>query len=298
MAENARTCTEIAMLRRQAESAPNLRPTQDAPVIEAPAVSRKSVSPIRISRVQKSQSEDFSASIWNDAAEDSGALHVPFLSASIVPDRSRGEPAGDRQRRVQRRPATTSRQDSVVVAENVVQESETHKSSTLTRTLTPRPGSLTATPIRRTLGERDMNSFLSPPAPSLPSPTDFENVAPEGSRKHRRNLDQDAEKPKPDLFLFDASAPLEALSMQADQPTTPQPPAKETKAREGADRTPVPSSRKHRRAEAKINLPDDKLAAARAKVAMEVKLDLPADRVAAAKARLAARKMKDNTRMN
>jgi Cut12 conserved domain len=294
LAENARTCTEIAMLRRQAEAASISQPAQNMPTIEPPTASTKSASPIRISRTQRPQSPDLAASLWNDAAEDSRLNLGPFLSSSIIPDRLQSEPAGNRQRRVQRRPAIISRQDSVVVAEDATQKSETRKSGTLTRTLTPRPGSLTPTLTRRTLGERDMNSFLSPPTLSLPSPTDLENMNPSPARKHRRN--RDAEKRKPDPFLFDASAPLEALSMQAEQPTTPQPHIKETKHQDKIDQTPIPSSRKHRRTEAKADLPEDRLAAARAKVAMEVKVDLPADRLAAAKARLAARKMKENTR--
>lgn len=297
LAGNARTCTEIAMLRQQADAASISPLLQTVPSIEVPIASTKSSSPIRITRTQRPSSPDLSASIWNDAAADSALTLEPFLSTSIVPDRSRGEPASRRPRRVQRRPATISRQDSVVVADDSVIKSETQKPGNSTRTLTPRPGSLTSTPTRRTLGERDMNSFVSPPAPSLQSPTDFENIIPPSARNHRRNLDRDAEKPKPDIFLFDASAPLEALSMQADQPVTPQPTAREARPQKGADRTPVPSSRKHRRTKAKAYLPDDPLAVARAKVATEAKVELPADRLAAAKARLAARKTKENQRL-
>lgn len=294
LAENARTCTEIAMLRRQAEATTVSKPAPIASTIEVPTASHKSSSPIRISRTQRPQSPEITASIWDVAAVDTDLILEPFLSASMVPDRSRGEPSGNRPQRIPRRPATISRQDSVVVAEELSRKSESQKSGALTRTLTPRPESVAATPTRRTLGERDLNSFLSPPAPSLPSPSDLENIIPASARKHRRNRDPDAQKPTPDLFFFDDLAPLEALSMQAEQETTPHPPAKNTKPLEAV--TPVPSSRKHRRTEAKMQLPDDSLAVARAKVAKEAMGELPADRVAAAKARLAARKTKENRR--
>lgn len=294
LAENARTCTEIAMLRRQAENTASSKPAPIVPTIEAPTASHKPSSPIQISRTQRPQSPVITASIWDDVAVGTDLILEPFLSASMVPDRSRGEPSGKRPRRIPRKAATISRQDSVLVAEDKSQNLETRKSGALARTLTPRPGSVTATPTRRTLGERDMNSFLSPPAPSLLSPSDLENMVPASARKHRRNRDRDAEKPAPNLFLFDELAPLEALSMQAEQETTPQPPARDTKTLEAV--TPVASSRKHRRTEAKTDLPDDSLAAARAKVAKEAMGELPADRLAAAKARLAARKVKENRR--
>lgn len=294
LAENARTCTEIAMLRRQAEITTGSNPAPFVPTIEAPTASHKPSSPIRISRTQRPQSPEIKASIWDDAAVDTDLILEPFLSASIVPDRSRGEQSGHQPRQIPRRLATISRQDSVVVAEDMSRKLEARKSGSLTRTLTTRPGSVTATSTRRTLGERDINSFLSPPAPSLPSPSDLENVVPASARKHKRNRNRDTEKPAPDLFLFDELAPLEALSMQAEQETTPQPPARKIKLLEAV--TPVPSSRKHRRTEAKTDLPDDSLAAARAKEAKEAMEELPADRVAAAKARLAARKTKENRR--
>lgn len=295
LAENARTCTEISMLRRQAEATAISKPAPIVPTIEAPIASHKPSSPIRISRTQRPQSPEIPTSIWDDAAVETDLILEPFLSTSIVPDRSRGEPAENRPRRVPRRPATISRQDSVVVAQDLSHKLEPRKSGALTRTLTPRPGSVAATPTRRTLGERDMNSFLSPPAPPLLSPSDLENMVPASARKHRRNRDRDAEKWTPDLFVFDHLAPLEALSIQAEQETTPQPPARDNKRLEAV--TPVPSTRKHRRTEAKTDLPDDPLAAARAKVAKEAVEMLPADRVAAAKARLAAKKTKENKRV-
>jgi hypothetical protein len=282
LAENARTCTEIAMLRRQAEALSTSKSTKTVPALEEPPIVQiKVASPLRTCKTEKTQSPELELSdfIWNDVAETTTQddnprlIDAPYVSTSTKPARSHGETTADRPRRIQRKPATISRQDSVVVAEDVTHKSESRKSGALARTLTPRPGSITPTPRRRTLGERDMNSYLSVPTPALPSPTDLENVAPSSVRKHRRNRDRD-EKPQRELFEFDASAPLEALSLQAEQPITPQPPIKETTPQAAVDRTPVPSSRKHRRTEAKV--------------------DLPEDRLAAAKARLAARKLKEN----
>ncbi|QDS70125.1 hypothetical protein FKW77_005575 [Venturia effusa] len=294
LAENARTSTEIAILRQQAEASTSQQaPT--VPRIEAPIAPHKPSSPIRSSGTSEPQSREIPpASIWDDAAVSTDLILEPFLSGSIVPDRSQGGPTGNKPRRVPRRPATIARQDSVIVARDTSQKSETPAPGAITRTSTPRPGSMSATPTRRTLGERDMNSLLSPPAPPLHSPSDFENAAPASARNRRRNRDRSAKKPTPDLFLFEASAPLEALSMQAEQETTPHPPAKGTKPSDAL--TPVPSSRKHRRTEARTDLPDDPLAAVPAKVAKDPMGELPADRVAAAKARLAARKKKENKR--
>jgi hypothetical protein len=93
LAENARTCTEIAMLRHQAEATSISQRTQTIPVFEeAPTVSSKFASPTRTSRTQMPQSPELSDSIWNAAAEadqddNSKVLNVPFLSASMVPAR-------------------------------------------------------------------------------------------------------------------------------------------------------------------------------------------------------------------
>jgi hypothetical protein len=269
LAENTGLVTELAVLRQQREAASISRTTKPASVDDQALITNTISFLTQRDTVQEPHEPEALDSIWSDVVgpdeEDNSRVLAPFLQASMVPTRSRGEPARtrhQRERRVHHKSSTITSQDSVVATDEFPRKSET---KTLKRTPTPRPGSLNSTPTRRTLGERDINSFVSPPAPTLPSPSDLENITPSSARRLKKS--GAVVKTRRELFDFDSSAPLEALSMQAGQLITPQQPAKEGNPEERTSTTPVQSSRKHKRSEAKVNLPNDRVAAAKARLA-------------------------------
>lgn len=137
--------------------------------------------------------------------------------------------------------------------------------------------------VRRTLGERNPNIIVISPAPQLLSSSETEIIS---SFAKSQNSPKGAlaapPTPKfdPSSFLdtfdptaqdftqFDASAPFEALSMQADQAVTPEPASRREKSHQSSTPTPVPSSKKHYRsyAQSVASISADRKAQAKARL--------------------------------
>jgi hypothetical protein len=86
---------------------------------------------------------------------------------------------------------------------------------------------------------------------------------------------------KQDFSIFDDLAPMSALSLQAEQPVTPQPPTRSQASRSRG--TPTSSSRRHKRSEA-------------TSTAVGTPAGLDAARAKAAKGRLEARRARKHAR--
>jgi hypothetical protein len=146
---------------------------------------------------------------------------------------------------------------------SVLSESNKEGTSESTHRSTEQSSTPLSTHMRKTLGERNPNIIVS----MLTVPEKNNTVMPA--------------KFDPSSFLetFDANATMEALTIQADQPTTPisikkHPLAKETSRTQSL--TSVSSARKHQRSHAKV---------------LAVPTGMPGERADAAKARLEERRL-------
>jgi hypothetical protein len=276
MAENGKTSTEISLLRGQTHD--GMTETSTGKINHA---------------VQKFEAAD---SIWVDEGareEDEYVKTKTYLQASVA--QTRGEHTRSNRNYKERRPArnTIARQDSVAT----VGEKPEFDESELERNPTPRASKSISKPLRRILGDMTPNISSSPPAPSFFSPSDFEKIT---AKAMKRLSDTEGHKPKvrspthrevmaeaaaslskKDFSIFEDLAPMSALSLQSEQPMTPQPPSRVQPKRSKG--TPLSSSRRHKRSEA-------------TSAALGTPAELDETRAKAAKERLEARRAKKLTR--
>jgi hypothetical protein len=280
MAENAKTSTEISLLRRQLE---------DGSV-------ESSTSKLKRAIAQRFEPSD---SIWVDEGareEVEQTKTKTYLQAAVV--QTRGEHArsnrNHRERRLARKDGSVARQDSLVTPSEKVDPFD----SELERSPTPRPSKDISKSLRRILGDMSPNIASSPPVLSFFSEADFKTIT---TKAGKSLSDTETQKPKSqspthreamaeaaaslsrkrDFSILEDLAPMSALSLQAEQPVTPDraPRAKGTRSRE----MPSTSARMHKRSDA-------------ASAMLGASAGLDGARAKAAKDRLAARRAKKHTR--
>jgi hypothetical protein len=283
MAENAKTSTEISLLRKQ--------------LGEFPLESSTSKLKRALQKFETTKND----SIWVDEAarEDDNAKTKTYLQAAVI--QSRGEQArstrAGRERRLAHKEGTIRRQDSVVTPSGKV---ELDDNMELELSPTPKASRDIKKPLRRILGDMSPNVPSSPPMPSFFSESDHERIIDkiskptsdsEGQNKrprvhsptHREAMAEAAASlsKKQDFSILEDLAPMSALSLQAEQPVTPVSIMRKQsiKAKEGSA-----NSRRHNRSEAASGL-------------LNTPAGLDDTRMRAAKERLEARRAKRHARV-
>jgi hypothetical protein len=301
LAENLQTSTELALLKQQLEKS---TPKQGDTTTSAPQHTTTSnalddnfsqvleAARTKSTNIPLSKSPDIPDALWEDAAvideEHSRVLHPYDIHASLV--QSRGERArqsrSQNPRRLSRKSGVIGRTDSFLSPAKRKEDIAIFDAPSES-TAPSGPATNTAKQsTRRTLGERNPNIVVSAPASPSKS-TVVEETAGNNSKLFDPSIFLESFNAEAfDTGVFDAGATMEALSLQAEQPTTPNSPAKESSRNQSV--TPVPSSRKHQRTHAKV---------------LSTATNIPGDRAAAAKVRLEERRAarsrgKENSRIS
>jgi hypothetical protein len=301
LAENLQASTELALLRQRLEKK---NPEQGETTRSAPPHKAKpsafddnfslviEATKTTSTTMPLSQSPNIPGSLWEDAAvtdeEHSRVIRPHDISESLI--QSRGERAkqnrSQNSRRLTRKSGIIGRTDSGLSpskkSEDILIFNAPSENIALSGVATHTAKQST----RGALGERNPNIVVSIPA--SPSKSIIVEEAAGNSSKlfdpslFLESFNADAF----DASVFDAGATMEALTLQAEQPTTPNSPAKGTSRIQSG--TPVPSSRKHQRTHAKV---------------LSTAPSIPGDRATAAKARLEERRAarsreKENSRIS
>ena len=246
MAENAKTSTEISLLRKQLGESP----------LESSTNKLKRA-------LQKFETTEVD-SIWVDEdvrAEGPKRSKDSFHTAIV---QARGEQArsnrAGRERKLARKVGSIARQDSVFTPSGKLEIDN----SELERSPTPKPSRDISKPLRRILGDMSPNIASSPPTPSFFSESDHEKIMakvtkaasdaedrPQKPRSptHREAMAEAAASlsKKQDFGILEDLASMSALSLQAEQPVTPLSMTRKqsTKANERTS-----SAKRHKRSEA------------------------------------------------
>jgi hypothetical protein len=316
LAENSQSSTELALLRQQLEKAqatpqetkmlatgdsltPRPQDTMASKTLDETLSNVLEAGRTKTTTIPNSNSPEVLGSLWEEAAvideEHSRVIRPYDLQASIV--QSRGEKARlnrtHNPRRLSRKAGTIGRANSALLpakkGEDILVFNEPVEqlftSEPMLQTSHPSPEGTK----RRILGERNPNTIgTSPASPSKTSNT----IGAENSSRFfdptsfLETFDSEAINAGPfDCGPLDSGATMEALTLQAEQPTTPDPPSKGLPRTRST--TPVLTTAKHLRSQAKgLNVPSN----------------IPDERAEAAKARLkeralARRREKENSKM-
>lgn len=279
MAENAKTSTEISILRKQLGQSPLESSTK------------------KLKQALQKFDVTGSDSIWVDEGErdKEEARTKDYLSAAVI--QARGEHAraqrGGRERRLARKEGTINRQDSVFTPSGKVE----FDNSELEMSPTPKPSRDISKPLRRILGDMSPNVPSSPPMPSFFSEADHGKIMAKVTKSTGEDEQQKPRMPSPThreamaeaaaslsrhcYNKLDELAPMAALSLQAEQPVTPVPATRKQSVKTDERTT---RARRHKRSEATAG-------------ALKTPADIDDARVKAAKERLEARKAKRHARM-
>jgi hypothetical protein len=316
LAENSQSSTELALLRQQLEKSQanqqetatlatrdsttsNLPDTMESNSLDETFSKVLETARTKSTTIPVSKSPVELGSLWEEAAvideEHSRVLRPYDLQASLV--QSRGEKARlsrtQNPRRLSRKAGTIGRADSILSPakqeEDIPVFNEPVRQLPTTEPTHPTVHQSPKRTTRRTLGERNPNIVV----PSSASPSKMANSTGEEQNSSKlfdptsflETFDAEAINAGPfDAGPFDSGAAMEALTLQAEQPTTPNSPSTDTRMR---STTPVLLTRKHQRSYAKV---------------LSTAISVPDARAEAAKARLqekrlARRREKENSKM-
>ena len=246
MAENAKTSTEISLLRKQLGESPLETNTN------------------KLKRALQKYETTEVDSIWVDESVRQEEKPKPKEHIQTAVVQARGEQArsqrAGRERRLARKEGTITRQDSVFTPNGRIE----YDNSELELSPTPKPSRDISKPLRRILGDMSPNVASSPPVPSFFSESDHEKIMAKVSKPvsdtedrrpkahsptHREAMAEAAASlsKKQDFSILEDLAPMSALSLQAEQPVTP---LSMTRKQSTRSKERTASAKRHKRSEA------------------------------------------------